>query len=77
MTDLEKQERGRNRMAAMRAEHGAAAEIQMAMGLTSGMLQLIEPTQLRALKLYQLIGAMSDIEWALVVRLTVEVVNDA
>lgn len=77
MTAEEKQALGRIRMAALRAEHGAEVEIQMAMGLTSGMLQLIEPTQLRATKLYQLIGAMKEQDWAAGVKLTAAVLSDA
>lgn len=75
MTKEEKRALGRDRLDALLAEHGHLAELQMVMGLTSGMLQFIDPTQLDARNLLALVGAMSDEEWSMGVVLTVETVK--
>lgn len=63
MTKAEKRERGEQRLEALRKEHGRLAELQMIMGLTSGMLRLISPYELDAGNMQALCGSMPDDAW--------------
>jgi hypothetical protein len=70
LVDLAKRMRGRERLEALRSMYGDGVMLQMVMGLTSGMLQLIAPTALDVHELWQLVGAMSEQEWQMGVNLT-------
>lgn len=71
MTKAEKRDRGERRLVALRGEHGRLAELQMVMGLTSGMLRLIDAYELDAGNMQALCGAMTDEAWAVGVQAVV------
>lgn len=75
MTKAEKRALGETRLVALREKHGRVVELQMVMGLTSGMLQHMRPDLLDAKTLLQFVGAMTDDDWAEGVKRTADVVQ--
>lgn len=75
LSEKEKRELGRERLEALRSMHGDGVMLQMVIGVTAGMLDLMPLHRANVGKLWRFIGAMREADWRRGVSLTVRLVQ--